>query len=285
MRFPICVLAFTCLASCVPARPVAQARAAQQPRPPVVVKKPAPQPVAATSAPQRVVAGPGEKLRLTSKEVGNVRLTGVAFDSREHRLKVVDQPRGPGSMYANVASAARSVGGVAGVNAGFFTPEGQPLGILVSSGKPAGAWNSASSIGNAVWYRGPNGVSEICRRDKIGRKAAATMPELLQSGPLLVENGNAVEGMETDKVSGRMALLWDGGNRWWIGRASPCTLDAFGKALATGSPAGWPVKMALNLDGGRSVDFWASSAVPGGPQAYNAPFNKPVRNFLVLIPK
>lgn len=285
MRFPTCALAFTCLVSCVPAKPASQARSSQQPRQPVVIKKATPQPVMVSSAPQKVAAGPGEKLRLTSKSIGSITLSGVAFDSRSHRLKVVDQPRGPGSIYPDAASAARSLGGVAGVNAGFFTPEGQPLGLVMSSGKPSGSWNSASSIGNALWYRGPNGKTEICRRDKIGRKAAGSMPELLQSGPLLVENGNAVKGMETDKISGRMALLWDGGNRWWIGRASPCSLDAFGKALATGSPAGWPVKMALNLDGGRSVDFWASSSVPGGPKAYRAPFGKPARNFLILIPK
>ena len=40
---------------------------------------------------------------------------------------------------------------------------------------------------------------------------------------------------------------------------------------------------ALNLDGGRSTDLWVSSSVSGGPASWRTPFNKPVRNFLVLV--
>jgi hypothetical protein len=41
----------------------------------------------------------------------------------------------------------------------------------------------------------------------------------------------------------------------------------------------------LNLDGGRSSDLWISSAVQGGPLRERPLWNKPVRNFLVLIPR
>ena len=81
------------------------------------------------------------------------------------------------------------------------------------------------------------------------------MRELIQAGPLLVENGRTVGGLESTKSSVRSVILWDGGTRWWIGCSTPCTLAALGQTLASGEPAGWPVRQALNLDGGRSSDF------------------------------
>ena len=169
------------------------------------------------------------------------------------------------------------------MNAGFFTPEGGPLGLVVSSGKISGAWNSASSLGSGAWFRDPAGVMTIARREKLGRTRASAMPELIQAGPLLVVNRQPVSGLEATKSSARSIILWDGGTRWWIGCGSPCTLAALGQALANSSPAGWPVHAALNLDGGRSSDLWIADSVPGGPILKRPLWNRPVRNFLVLV--
>jgi hypothetical protein len=111
------------------------------------------------------------------------------------------------------------------------------------------------------------------------------MRELLQAGPLLVENGHAVGGLENTKTSARTLILWDGGQRWWIGRTPPCTLANLAAALAASQPAGWSAQHALNLDGGRSADLWVSDAVSGGPLSRRPPWNRPVRNFLVLRPR
>jgi hypothetical protein len=62
-------------------------------------------------------------------------------------------------------------------------------------------------------------------------------------------------------------------------------LADLGNALAAGNPAGWPIVDALNLDGGRSSDLWASSAIAGGPLVRRTPWNRAVRNFLILIPR
>ena len=56
-------------------------------------------------------------------------------------------------------------------------------------------------------------------------------------------------------------------------------------AVSHGQPAGWPARHALNLDGGRSADLWIAETVPGGPITRRCPWNRPVRNFLVLIPR
>lgn len=226
---------------------------------------------------------PAEPPRVARGEFSGITFEGVAFDSRSHRLVVVDQAGGPGSQFPD-AAAARSPGGIAAVNGGFFTPEGGPLGLVIAAGKRSGAWNPASSLGSGVWHADASGFSAISRREKLGRSGAAAMRELLQAGPMLVENGRAVAGLDTQKTSARTVILWDGGSRWWTGRCSPASLAQAAAALASGPVPGWPVRHALNLDGGRSSDLWISGAVAGGPVLRRPAWNRPVRNFLVLIP-
>lgn len=148
-----------------------------------------------------------------------------------------------------------------------------------------GSWNSASSLGSGLWHESAAGEAAITRRESLGRTRAATMRELLQAGPMLVENGRSVPGLESAKISVRTVILWDGEKRWWIGRASACTLAELGKTLASHRPGGWPVRHALNLDGGRSADLWISAAIPGGPLTRRPAWNRPVRNFLILVPR
>ncbi len=223
---------------------------------------------------------PGQPLKMARANLSGINFEGVAFDSRNHRLAVVDQPSGPGSRHPDAKAAAAYRNGLAAFNAGFFTPDGSPLGKLVSAGVPAGSWNR-SSLGSGVF------IEDISGRMALGRRNTALtgQREMLQAGPLLVENGSAVSGLDTAKPAVRTLIAWDGGSRWWIGRSSSCTLAELGVALQQGSPASWPVQMALNLDGGRSTDLWISSAVPGGPANFRPPWNRPVRNFLVLLPR
>jgi Phosphodiester glycosidase len=273
MRFMICVAVLSSLTACFPAAPPRSQRTESAVKIQAI-------PEAAITLPAPSV--PADPARVTVCEICGITFEGVAFDSRNHRLFVADQPAGPGSRYPDAATAAQSLGGIAAVNAGFFTPEGAPLGLVASSGKISGSWNSASSLGNAVWFESTSGTSAIVRREKLGHPSASTMRELIQAGPLLVEKGHSVGGLEPTKTSVRTVMLWDGSSRWWIGRSAPCTLAALGQALAAGGPAGWPIQQALNLDGGRSSDLWISDAVSGGPVLRRTPWNRPVRNFLVL---
>lgn len=228
---------------------------------------------------------PADPARATRVEISGILFEGVAFDSRHHRLRVVDQDAGPGSRFADAESAANSLAGLAAANGGFFTPEGKPLGLVVSEGRPAGSWNPASSLGGGVWCEDANGRSLIARRAGLGRSAAAEMRELLQAGPMLVDDGRSVSGLDAGKTSARTLIAWDGGTRWWLGRTPPCSLADLGRALAHGQPAGWRVHSALNLDGGRSADLWISGNVQGGPVSRRPVWNRPVRNFLVLVPR
>jgi uncharacterized protein YigE (DUF2233 family) len=278
MRFHLLPAAALAIASCAPAKPLRKA-------PPVAAAQAVtiPQPAAPASPVSHPT--PADAPRATSQNIAGIMFEGVAFDSRNYRLSVSDQPGGPGSRFADSSSAAKASGGIAAVNAGFFTPEGAPLGLVVASGKTSGSWNTASSLGSGAWFENTSGETGIARREKLGRSGASAMRELIQAGPLLVENGSPVSGLDATKPSIRIMILWDGGTRWWIGRATTTTLAELGNVLSTSRPAGWPVKQALNLDGGRSSDLWISEAVSGGPALRRPPWNRPVRNFLVLLRK
>lgn len=221
--------------------------------------------------------------RLTSKTISGITFEGVAFDARSHRLRVLDQPAGPGSRWPDAESAGKSISALAAINAGFFTPEGSPLGKLVTAGNPVGSWNRASSLGSGVWLETPGGQSSILRRESAIN--SPTPSEMIQAGPLLIENNRKISGLESTKPAVRILILWDGNSRWWIGRASPCSLAALADAIASGKPAGWTTSSALNLDGGRSSDLWISPSVAGGPLLRRSFLNRPVRNFLALVPR
>lgn len=245
-------------------------------------------PLAVKTAPAAVLPttteNPAISAKVVKETVAGILFEGVAFDSRNHRLVVVDQADGPDSRFPDAASAARSLGGYAAANAGFFTPEGEPLGLVISQGIRSGVWNAGSSLGSGIWHADTSGASAISRREHLGRPAASSMRELIQAGPMLIENGAVVSGLDGSKPSIRTLLLWDGGNRWWLGRSSICTLANLGAALAHFQPADWKVRHALNLDGGRSADFWVSNAIQGGPLVRRPGWNRPVRNFLILVP-
>jgi len=232
--------------------------------------------------PARPVAIPAKRLNVTA---AGISLDGVAFDSRSHRLAVADQAHGPATQWLDSSEAGSKTSGLAAVNAGFFTPEGAPLGLVVSRGESIGNWNGASSLGAGLWFEDATGRMMLARRETIGAVAARKMHELIQAGPMLVDRRKPVGGLDDEKVSARTVLLWDGGCRWFMARTSPCTLDDLADALGIASPVGWPVHMALNLDGGRSAELWISDKIPGGPAFIRPLWNKPVRNFLVLHPR
>lgn len=224
---------------------------------------------------------PAARPRFSKSALSSISLKLVSFDSRTHRLQLADQAAGPGSRWPDSRSAGKALSGLATINGGFFTPEGAPLGLVIADGARSGSWNRASSLGSGCYIEPATGRPTIRRREKVNPSDSSPR-NLLQAGPLLVDAGRAVGGLRPDKPRPRSFLAWDGGRRWLIATTSSCSLAALAEALAGSSPAGWPIRHALNLDGGRSSELWVSPAVSGGPAFERPFFNKPVRNFLVL---
>ena len=276
MRIPLSLFPVLVLASCSPVQnsaPQALAKPSLA-APSSVISTP---PKAKIEPPPPAQPRSAKPPRLTRATVEGIDFEGVSFDSISHHLIVVDQPAGPGTRWPDAETAARAKNGIAAINGGFFTPEGAPLGKLVAAGNPAGSWNQ-SSLGSGVFYESPNGIISIARRQNVD----ARQRELLQAGPFLIEESRSVGGLSDQKTSARSFIAWDGANRWWIGRASPCSLKSLANSLAAKSPTGFPIRSALNLDGGRSSDLFISDSVSGGPLTRRSFLNRPVRNFLVL---
>lgn len=210
-----------------------------------------------------------------------VKLSLVSFDDRHHRLRVADQPNGPGSRWDNSKSAATSFRGFAAINGGFFTPEGKPLGLLIENGTRRGHINK-SPLGTGIYISASSG-SAIIRREHLATSSlAAKARNLLQTGPMLVENGKPVTALSKTSHRPRSFIAWDGKHHWAIGHTTASTLDALSRALAGNSPAGFNIHTAINLDGGRSSDLWVGPQVKNGNKTHRSLFNKTVRNYLVL---
>jgi len=197
---------------------------------------------------------------------------------------VVDQKNGPGSQFTTAEQAARAHNAIAATNGGFFTPDGHPLGLVVADGVTSGNWNNSSSLGSGVWLEDASGESFIARRSTHVKSLASSARNLLQSGPLLIEHGRPVPGLDPVKSSTRTFLLWDGGNRWWMGISSPVTLDTLASILSNNPPSPWQPVLALNLDGGRSSELWLARSSAGPQRTTRMPWSRTVRNFLVLQP-
>jgi hypothetical protein len=257
------------LTSCT--KPTPSQRTAQIPEPSVPVVHAALEPTK-----PKAESIPFHSLRARTIERRGIKLTLVSFDRRNYRLVVADQSSGPGSRYDDAKDAGD--GHLASINGGFFTPAGGPLGLVVTDGNHRGGVNRASFLGTG-FFLGPK-AKLLSRTDYL-----ATSPsheEVLQSGPRLVWSGDTPTGLSNKDERPRSFLLWDGKEHFALGYANSASLKGLSSLLQSQPISGFKIAYALNLDGGRSCDFWVSSSVNGGGFTRSSFFKKDVRNYLVL---
>ncbi len=221
--------------------------------------------------------GPIPPPSLIRTSLGGIPIHAVTFDSRSHFLAVADQPGGPASKWPDCRVVGKSLGGIAVINAGFFTPEGAPLGKVISNGINAGGVNRASSLGAGFYVRSSDGRMDLIRREQFNGGDQA-----LQSGPFLVERGRAIGQLSDKQSSARSFIAHDGGTQWIIACTGACSLKSLANALAGQSIGSIRLESVLNLDGGRSSELWASEQISNGPHFQRPIWNKNVRNYLVL---
>ena len=233
-------------------------------------------PPLSSSTPSIVTLAAGVK-RVNSRGVA---LTFLLFDDREYKIAVADKERGPATEWLTAQAAAISHGAVASINGGFFTPEGEPLGLVIENGKRIGSWNSQSSLASGLLS-----VEKFPRllRRQYWRSFSPTR-HLLQTGPFLVENNVEVRDLNDREARPRSFIAWNGRHRWAFGFAEGATLAGLGSALAAQPLSEINITTAINLDGGRSSDLWVSPEIPGGGLSTRKIWNSPVRNYLLLLP-
>lgn len=223
---------------------------------------------------------PSTPLRARRLRAGGITLTVFTFDGRAWHLAVVDNENGAGTGAGTAGAAAHARNAPAAINAGFFTPEGRPLGLVIEDGRSFGSINF-SPLGAGI-YSNRSGNASLVRRTEWSRSPPPH--HLVQSGPFLLENRVVVPGLSDSPSRPRSFLLWDGRHGWAIGHAASTSLAHLATTLAKQPIPGFSIKSALNLDGGTSADLWISSAVNGGPASTRRFWNKPVRNYLVVQP-
>lgn len=204
-------------------------------------------------------------------------LDAIVFDSRRCGIRVLDQPDSNAGGGA-IASAMRAAGAIGGVNGGYFTPEFQPLGLMISDGKPTGKFVRSALLGGVVVST--NDRPRLLWRDEYTREAATT--DLVQSGPRLVDAQRALAKLDRQKTRPRTFIATDGKSEWAIGIVRSITLGDLAEMLATpGVLADLQVARALNLDGGRSTAIWMRTAAG----EISEPGWSTVRNFIAIVPR
>jgi uncharacterized protein YigE (DUF2233 family) len=206
-----------------------------------------------------------------------VRLDIVVFDADRYRLRVIDQPDPQASGRA-MASLMRAHGAAAGINGGFFTPEFQPIGLMIANGRSTGSFTRTSLIAGAV-LQTTHRPRLIWNHEYQGTQGVVNF---LQAGPRLVADQRPVSGLDASKKRPRSFIATDGAKTWAIGTSDTCSLATLATLLATtDSLPGLSVQRALNLDGGRSTALWFRTA---DGQETSAPSWSTVRNYLAIVP-
>lgn len=203
------------------------------------------------------------------------------FSSRAFRLEVLDLGTAPGPDEPTLAEAFRSRGCVAGVNGGFFHPDGQPLGLVIAGGQRINRLERARLLSGLV-YNDSRGI-HLVRWARFQEHPG--IDALLQSGPYLVERGQPVRGLSEDAFSRRTFIATDWRGRWLFG-VTPDAISLAELAAALASPGAltpWPIDRALNLDGGSSSGFFFARG-PGDEPVARMP-GKRVRNLLGIRPR
>lgn len=202
----------------------------------------------------------------------------VIFDDREYSIEVADQPQGPGSKWQDAKSAAQAHSACIAINAGFFDPKGKPVGWCVDDQQKTG-YNNKTALGVGAVQVSKKGTHLIVHREKIDVKSAQ---HLLQAGPFLRKNYKVNAKLASYEARPRSFIAWDGAYTWMIGYAESATLYSLSKALDKVQIEGFKMKTALNLDGGRSSQFYLSSEVAENEKQVQSFMNRKVRNFLVV---
>lgn len=185
------------------------------------------------------------------------------FTSRAFRLEVIDLGAGPEAAYPTLESAFRSAGCVAGVNGGFFHPDWQPSGLVISKGQRINRFETAKLLSGVI-YSDDRGI-HLVRRSRF--QDHPDIAALLQTGPYLVEDGHPVRGLSAADPRPRSFVATDWHGHWVIGATiSSLTLAELGAILASPDALRpWRIDRAINLDGGSSTGFFFDRGVGKAP--------------------
>ena len=202
-------------------------------------------------------------------------------NQNSYSLELVDQSEGPGTLWENAEKAAIKNNAIGAINAGFFTPEGKPLGICISNSKRTGSLNK-TSIGSGCFIVNRNGTPVIVRRAEIN--SYKNPKSLVQAGPFLIENKKPIK-VKDGEPRPRSFIAQDGKGNWLFAMVESISMPNLVSYLQGDEIPGFAVTTALNLDGGRSSQIYHSDKESQTSKQVAAFMHRKVRNYIVIKEK
>ena len=200
----------------------------------------------------------------------------AVFNTKAATLRVIDDPS---EKHADLADTMQRENCIAGVNGGYFDPQGAPVGLLISDGRVVLQKQKARLLSGVVSV--VNGRVEIQRAAQYAPKAKPSAAR--QCGPFLVEGAKAVPGLNDTRAARRTFVASNGAEQAAIGYSTHVTLAQLARILATpGAAADLKITRALNMDGGSSSGFWFKGE---SGAAFSLREQKTVRDYLGIVPK
>lgn len=197
------------------------------------------------------------------------------FSMKSCRLRVIDQVSEP-RLDLDEAMARGNF--LAGVNGGYFDPQYNPIGLLIVEGTMIAPMQRARLLSGVL--------SAAARKVQIFRVAefsAAQEPDAaVECGPMVVDLGKSVRGLEATKLARRTFAAVAAGDKAALGFCSDVTLADLSNILAMMIIPDFKIQRALNLDGGSSSAFWFKRA---NGSAFSIAEQKPVRDFVAVVAK
>ncbi len=197
------------------------------------------------------------------------------FSTKSCTWRVVQNDGGSDGL----AEMMRNENCLAGVNGGYFDEKFAPIGLRIANGQIIASLQRARLI-TGVLLASTRGV-QIVRSREFSRRAGANAA--IQCGPFLVDRNQPIGGLNNSRPARRTFAATANSSRALVGVCSNVSLAELSKILATTSFAeDLRIERALNLDGGSSTGFWFARE---NGSAFSIPEQKPVRDFVGIVPK
>lgn len=223
----------------------------------------------------------GNGARYVPRRVGGVMLHLVFFDESKTMLRVLSNPGRDSNKQLD--QWGREQKALAVCNGGYFElGKREPSGLEIADGVRSGEFRNAGVYGGSLIVR--QGRAELVWDTEFRDDAKIT--SMVQCSPWLVSDGKPWIPPPADKPepkNARTFILTDGAGHWAIGTAQNVGLGELARLLASpGTIPEFPVKRALNLDGGPSTGLWFKTA--DGRENLEKP-GWIVRNGIAVVPR
>jgi Predicted periplasmic protein len=203
-----------------------------------------------------------------------VAVDAAVFSAKSTALRAIDNPDGQ-----RLGAVMKREKCVCGVNGGYFDTEFKPIGLRVADGQTFSPLRRARLITGIV-LQSDRGI-DVVRVSEFSR--AKKIIIAIQSGPFLVEGSKRIRGLNNSQMARRTFAGIGTNDRAFLGVCSDVSLAELANILATAPiAADSKVRRAMNLDGGSSSAFWFARE---DGSAFSIPGQKPVRDFVGVVPK